>query len=221
MTSYFPDEVRDTQPPRLVSGSGQSDKHSTRRSVWLPLLFKGLALTCGAVVLAGIGAVSGRLEPMSRHGSSRQEAGLVHLGGSEWLAGAEASPASSASASTTASASIAVGERLASDPEPVASAASHAQPPKDPAAPAGPGVTAEGKIILNLADAATLRRLPGIGQRRAEAIVALRTELRGFRKLSDLLRVKGIGPKGLRRMLPLLVLNPEPIAPPVASAGPS
>jgi competence protein ComEA len=220
MTSYFPDEVRDTQPPRLVSGSGQSDTHSTPRSLWLPLLFKGLALACGAVVLAGIGAVSGRLEPVNRLGSSRQEAGLVHLGGSEWLAGSEASPSSSASAATAASASIAVGERLASDPGPAASAVPHAEPPKSPAAPAGPGVTAEGKIILNLADAATLRRLPGIGQRRAEAIIALRTELRGFRKLTDLLRVKGIGPKGLRRMLPLLVLNPEPLAP-AASAGPS
>jgi hypothetical protein len=48
-------------------------------------------------------------------------------------------------------------------------------------------------------------------------ILELRDKLHGFKKLTDLLRVKGIGPKGLRRMLPMLVLNPEPL--PAASTA--
>jgi competence protein ComEA len=60
---------------------------------------------------------------------------------------------------------------------------------------------------LNEASAAELTQLPGVGQKRAEAIVALRTRLKRFRQLTDLLRVKGIGPRGLKRMLPHLVLD--------------
>jgi competence protein ComEA len=71
------------------------------------------------------------------------------------------------------------------------------------------------KIILNVATSEELQRLPGVGQKRAEAIIELRTRLKGFKRLTDLLRVKGIGPRGLKRMLPLLELNP----PAAADAG--
>jgi competence protein ComEA len=60
---------------------------------------------------------------------------------------------------------------------------------------------------LNLATSAELTTLPGVGPKRAEAILALRTRLKGFRKLSDLLRVKGIGVKSLRKLEPKLVLD--------------
>jgi competence protein ComEA len=50
-------------------------------------------------------------------------------------------------------------------------------------------------------------RLPGIGRRRAEAIVELRKRLKRFRTANDLLRVRGIGPKSLKRMLPQLVVD--------------
>ncbi len=87
--------------------------------------------------------------------------------------------------------------------------------------PAGPppGVTSDGKVILNTASAAELRRLPGVGQKRAEKIIELRTRLKRFKKTTDLLRIRGIGVKSLKRMLPHLVLDvPEPAdpAPPVA-----
>jgi competence protein ComEA len=61
---------------------------------------------------------------------------------------------------------------------------------------------------LNAASAEELTKLPGVGLKRAQAIVALRTKLKRFRQVTELLRVKGIGPRGLKRMLPHLVLDP-------------
>ncbi len=57
------------------------------------------------------------------------------------------------------------------------------------------GLTDDGRVILNRADEHELRRLPGVGARRAEAIVRLRKRLGRFRRIQDLLRVRGIGPK--------------------------
>ena len=71
-----------------------------------------------------------------------------------------------------------------------------------------PGITADGKVILNAASVEELTRLPGVGQRRAQAIAELRTRLKRFRRVQDLLRVKGIGPRSLKRLLPHLVLDP-------------
>jgi competence protein ComEA len=78
----------------------------------------------------------------------------------------------------------------------------------DAGGPAVPGVTPDGKVILNIAGVSDLQRLPGVGKRRAEQIIALRARLKRFRKTTDLLRVKGIGVRGLRRMQPHLVLDP-------------
>jgi competence protein ComEA len=74
--------------------------------------------------------------------------------------------------------------------------------------PAGSGLTADGRVILNLAGVDELRKLPGVGQKRAEAILALRQKLGKFKRPTDLLRIRGIGPKRLKQMLPKLVLDP-------------
>jgi competence protein ComEA len=62
-----------------------------------------------------------------------------------------------------------------------------------------------------------------VGQKRAQAILALREKLGGrFRRLSDLLRVKGIGPKSLRKWKDQVVLDapkPEPTPEPDAGTG--
>jgi competence protein ComEA len=50
-----------------------------------------------------------------------------------------------------------------------------------------------------------------VGMKRAQAIVLLRTKLKRFKSATELLRVKGIGPRGLQRMLPHLVLD-APVA---------
>ena len=52
------------------------------------------------------------------------------------------------------------------------------------------------KVNLNTASAAELAQaLTGVGQRRAEAIIALREQLGGFTELNQLMQIKGIGPR--------------------------
>ena len=61
----------------------------------------------------------------------------------------------------------------------------------------------ESRINPNYAPQASLRRLPGIGNRRAGAIVAYRenfSDNKVFRNCDDLQRVKGIGPKTAANM---------------------
>lgn len=52
---------------------------------------------------------------------------------------------------------------------------------------------AEQGININTADIAELTRLKGIGVKKAEAIIAWRTENGGFKSVDQLLEVKGIG----------------------------
>jgi len=74
-----------------------------------------------------------------------------------------------------------------------------------------PALTADGKVILNLASVTDLVRLPGIGQKRGQAIVELRKRLGGrFRRVRDLLRIRGIGYRTMKRIEPLVVLDPPP-----------
>ena len=59
-------------------------------------------------------------------------------------------------------------------------------------------------IDINSADAATLQLVPGIGPKTAESIVAFRETAGKFKSVEDLLSVKGIGEKSLKKMLPFL-----------------
>jgi competence protein ComEA len=63
-------------------------------------------------------------------------------------------------------------------------------------------------VTLNTASFEDLRRLPGIGDKRANAILALRAHLGRFRAVEDLLKVKGIGRAMLKRLRPLVRLDP-------------
>src|SRR5262249_13252876 len=95
----------------------------------------------------------------------------------------------------------------------VAYAATTTPPP--PAAPqddAGPADAGEDggvkeKINLNLATESDLRRLPGVGPKKAQAILELRAKLGRFTKVEELLRVKGIGRRSLARLRPLVVVE--------------
>ncbi|MGN7765274.1 ComEA family DNA-binding protein [Paenibacillus sp. 22594] len=64
--------------------------------------------------------------------------------------------------------------------------------------------SAEGKINVNTADAAALMNLPGIGEKKAQAIIDYRSSKGAFRSLADLGGVKGIGPKMLEKLKPLV-----------------
>lgn len=65
------------------------------------------------------------------------------------------------------------------------------------------------KLELNTATIAQLVKLPGIGPKRAAAIVKARTR-RPFRRVRDLLRIKGIGKKSLARLRPLVTVAVKP-----------
>ena len=68
--------------------------------------------------------------------------------------------------------------------------------------------TAENALNLNAATLEELRALPGIGDRTAEAILALREELGGFRYPEDLLLVRGIGAAKLEAIYGLVTVEP-------------
>ncbi|WP_336762019.1 ComEA family DNA-binding protein [Paenibacillus sp. USHLN196] len=59
-----------------------------------------------------------------------------------------------------------------------------------------------GKIDVNTAPVSKLTELPGIGEKKAQAIVDYRNTHGPFTKVSDLTKVKGIGMKMLEKMAP-------------------
>jgi competence protein ComEA len=153
-----------------------------RENVWAPLLLKALGVLCGMLALAAVGA-----------SSIARGAGVPHA-------------PSATSAPRVAAAGVAP---LATPSDAGATAPNAAA---DAAAPSDAGTSAaltpEGKVILNRAGVDDLRRVPGLGPKRAQAIVELRAKLGGrFKRLTDLLRVKGIGVRSLKKMEAYLVLD--------------
>ncbi len=69
--------------------------------------------------------------------------------------------------------------------------------PPAPQLPAEP--EPRGPVDVNTADADALQTLPGIGPALAERIIAYRTEHGPFRRVEDLLEVKGIGEATLEK----------------------
>jgi competence protein ComEA len=197
--------------------------------IWAPIAWRALALGIALLGLAGIGSVVARapapLPKPSAPGVSHAELGFGALSARALAvlssAGSpdDAADAASAAADAGLSPSSPAPPALASpEPEPSSAPSETGRPAPGPptrAAPCpelrdepaarAPGTQAP--VVLNRADAAELQRLPGVGAKRAAAILALRQRLGRFRRPSDLLRVKGIGPRTLERMLPHLVLD--------------
>jgi competence ComEA-like helix-hairpin-helix protein len=63
------------------------------------------------------------------------------------------------------------------------------------------------KIDLNTATESTLETVPGIGPKRAQAILAYRAEHGGFTSVSQLLQIRGIGPTLYQRISAYVIVN--------------
>ncbi|MEO7272356.1 MAG: helix-hairpin-helix domain-containing protein [Vicinamibacterales bacterium] len=70
------------------------------------------------------------------------------------------------------------------------------------AAPSGP-------LNINTATAAQLETLPGIGARTAQAIVDQRQKSGGFKKIEDLMNIKGIGEKSFLKLKPMVTVSAD------------
>jgi len=64
-------------------------------------------------------------------------------------------------------------------------------------------------IDLNTATAEQLQQVPGIGPSTAKAIVDFRQKSGPFRKIEDLLAIKGVSKARLERMRPYLTISPS------------
>lgn len=64
-----------------------------------------------------------------------------------------------------------------------------------------------GLININTAGVAELQEIPGIGEKKAQAIIHYRNEHGSFQSVNELTQVKGIGTKMLEKMKPYIGLN--------------
>jgi competence protein ComEA len=176
------------------------------QSRWAPIAGRALAVLAIIVILGHIGSVSATFVPLRSPAPGAPHQHPVTASS----VGASSVGASSVAAGSVAASAGAAGAQLA--------VATHAH--AEAAEPCRGG-SAHGRVILNEAGVAKLATLPGIGKKRAQAIVAMRERLGGrFRRLRDLMRVKGIGYRSFKKLEPRLLLNrPPPAA--SASAKPS
>jgi len=80
-----------------------------------------------------------------------------------------------------------------------------AQAPAVPLAPAASKAT----INLNTATLDQLETLPGIGRKTAERILEQRQKSGGFKKIEELMNVKGIGEKSFLKIKPMVFVAPK------------
>ena len=73
---------------------------------------------------------------------------------------------------------------------------------KTEAAPAAP-------LNLNTATIAQLQALPGVGAATAKLIVDHRQKNGGFKKVEELMNIKGIGEKSFLKLKPMVTVAPE------------
>ena len=85
---------------------------------------------------------------------------------------------------------------------PAARAFSEAQPPQSSAPAAAPALN------LNTATQADLEKLPGVGPATAKQILDYRQKNNGFKKVEELMNIKGIGEKSFLKLKPLVTVAP-------------
>lgn len=82
---------------------------------------------------------------------------------------------------------------------------------QDQPAPAGrtakAAATAAAPVNLNTATAAQIATLPGVGPKAAQRIIEYRDKNGGFKKIEELMNVKGIGEKSFLKLKPLITVG--------------
>ncbi|MDX1764026.1 MAG: helix-hairpin-helix domain-containing protein [bacterium] len=85
-----------------------------------------------------------------------------------------------------------------------------------PAAAEGPGAavkTKVKKVDLNEATVQELAALPGIGAKKAEAIIEYRKSHKRFNSVEELKKVKGVGEKLFAKIEPMIQVSDKQISP--------
>jgi competence protein ComEA len=82
-------------------------------------------------------------------------------------------------------------------------AAAQGAPPRATAKPAAPS----GQVNINTASVADFDALPGIGAKTAALIVEYRQKNGPFKKIEELMNVRGIGEKNFLKLKPLLTVG--------------
>jgi competence protein ComEA len=69
-----------------------------------------------------------------------------------------------------------------------------------------PAATAAAPVNLNTATAEQLATIPGVGEKTAALIIEYRQKNGGFKKIEDLMNVRGVGEKSFLKMKPLITV---------------
>jgi competence protein ComEA len=67
-------------------------------------------------------------------------------------------------------------------------------------------------VNLNTATATQIATLPGIGEKAAQRIIEYREKNGGFKKIEELMNVKGIGEKSFLKLKPRITVGDKPTA---------
>jgi competence protein ComEA len=74
--------------------------------------------------------------------------------------------------------------------------------------PAAAAASSKPLLNINTATIDQLETLPGIGRKTAERIIEYRTKSGSFKRIEELMNVKGIGEKSFLKLKPLIVVPP-------------